>query len=156
MGSHDAQANAPEVGEAPPHPPAGVFPVTHSLPAPGALLAEVARAYPINRPVDCALVRSYVNDVYAIAAATSRYILKVYRAGWRSRSEIDYELDVLAHLTAKGVAVAPALPRRDGQRIGVLRAPEGDRYAVLFQYAEGAKPAPPFTATLYYPFGQAT
>src|SRR5438067_5216865 len=124
MGSHDAQANAPEAGEEGPRFPAGVFPVTHSLLAPEALLAEVARAYPIDRPVDCALVRSYVNDVYVIATATSHSILKVHRAGWRSRSEVAYELDVLAHLTAKGVAAAPALPRRDGERIGVLRAPE--------------------------------
>jgi Ser/Thr protein kinase RdoA (MazF antagonist) len=65
-------------------------------------------------------------------------------------------LDALAHLAGKGIAVAPALPRRNGEPIGVLRAPEGPRYAVLFAYADGVKPVPPFTATLYFHFGQAT
>lgn len=106
--------------------------------------------------MDCALLRSYVNDVYAIATTAGDYILKVYRARWRSWSEIAYELDVLAHLTARGVAVAPAIPRRDGRRIGAIRAPEGLRYAVLFARAAGTKPARPFTTTLYRHFGRAT
>src|SRR6185437_10668628 len=70
--------------------------------------------------------------------------------------EIAYELDVLTHLTAKGVPVAPPLPRRDGQLIGTLSAPEGSRYIVLFPYAAGVKPTLPFTPQLYYSFGSAT
>jgi Ser/Thr protein kinase RdoA (MazF antagonist) len=101
-----------------------------SLLSPEALLAEVGHAYAIAPPVDCALLRSYVNDVYTIATTAGDYILKVYRARWRSWSEIAYELDVLAHLTARGVAVAPAIARRDGRRIGAIRlerALDGDR-----------------------------
>jgi Ser/Thr protein kinase RdoA (MazF antagonist) len=133
-----------------------VFPVTYSILASEALQAEVSRAYSIEPLLDCALLRSYVNDVYVLHGDTTTYILKVYRAGWRSWSEIAYELDVLTHLTAKGVAVAAPLPRRDGQLIGTLSAPEGNRYAVLFPYAAGLKPTPPFTPELYHSFGSAT
>src|SRR6185312_14874120 len=133
-----------------------VLPVAYSILAPDALLAEVNRNYGIEPLVDCALLRSYVNDVYILHGAETAYVLKVYRAGWRSWSEIAFELDVLTHLTAKGVAVAPPLPRRDSQLIGTLSAPEGTRYIVLFPYAAGVKPTPPFTPQLYYSFGSAT
>lgn len=85
-----------------------------------------------------------------------RHILKVYGAGWRSASEVAYELDVLAHLANKGFAAPPAISRRDGGLIDALRAPEGVRYCALFAYAAGTKPSPPFTETLYYHFGGAT
>jgi Ser/Thr protein kinase RdoA (MazF antagonist) len=133
-----------------------VFPVTYSILASEALQAEVSRAYSIEPLVDCALLRSYVNDVYVLHGAETAYIVKVYRAGWRSWSEIAYELDVLTHLTAKGVPVAPPLPRRDGQLIGTLSAPERTRYMVLFPYAAGVKPTPPFMPDLYHSFGSAT
>ncbi len=132
-----------------------IFPVAYSILAPEALLAEITRNYSVEPLVDCSLLRSYVNDVYVLHGAETAYILKVYRAGWRSWSEIAYELDVLTHLIAKGVAVAPPLPRRDGQLIGTLFAPEGRRYIVLFPYAAGVKPTPPFTPQLYYSFGSA-
>ena len=133
-----------------------LFPVAYSILAPEALLAEVNRRYRIEPLVDCALLRSYVNDVYVLRGGAVAYILKIYRAGWRSWSEITYELDVLTHLTAKDVPVAAPLPRRDGQLIGILSAPEGSRYIVLFPYAAGVKPTPPFMPELYYSFGSAT
>jgi len=136
--------------------PAAPFPATHSLLSADALLMEVSRTYAIGSPLRCTLIRSYVNDVYAITTTADRYVLKVYRAGWRSWSEIAYEMDVLAHLAAKGVAVAPATARRDGRLIGAVRALEGLRYLVLFAYAAGEKPARPFTTTLYHHFGRAT
>jgi Ser/Thr protein kinase RdoA (MazF antagonist) len=127
---------------------AETFPVAHSLLNADALLDEVTRAYAIARPAGCALFRSYANDVYRVSAADAAYFLKVYRFGWRSASEIAYELDVLAHLAAGGVDVAPAVPRRDGRLIGELPAPEGIRYYALFSAAPGAKPRRPFDAAL--------
>lgn len=136
--------------------PEAVIPAAYSILSSEALLAEVARAYPIPQPSECVLIRSFVNDVYTIVTPDEQYILKVYRARWRSRAEVAFEMDVLAHLEAKGVAVAGPIARRDGQVIGVLRAPEGVRYAVLFATAPGVKPTPPFTAELYARFGRAT
>lgn len=133
-----------------------IFPTAHSLLSADALLAGIDRAYTIEPLKACTLIRSYVNDVYAITAAVNRYVLKVYRAGWRSWSEIAWEIDVLAHLAMRDVAVATAIPRNDGRRIGTVRAPEGVRYVVLFTHAADTKPTPPFTAALYYHFGQAT
>ncbi len=143
-----ADADVPVIGDP--------FPVVSSLLAPEALLTEVAHAYALDTLISCRLLRAYVNDVYLLTTASDAYVLKVYRAHWRSRSEIAYELDVLSHLAATGIPTAPARRRRDGTLIGALRAAEGTRYGVLFAFAEGAKPTPPFTAALYYHFGQAT
>ena len=148
---------APNHGEAGvPALPSSPFPVTHSLLAAGALSTEIARAYPIATPTSCTLYRAYANDVYFITTDGEPYVLKVYRASWRSAGEIAYEVTLLAHLAAKGERVSTAVPRRDGHLLGTLRAPEGARHYVLYTFAAGTKPTPPFTEDLYHRFGQAT
>ncbi len=139
-----------------PETPCDLFSVTYSLPSPAALRAEVAGAYALGEVVDCRLLRSYANDVYEVTTTGGRYILKVYGAVRRSWSDVAYELEVLERLAAGGVAVAPAMARRDGCLIGVLRMPEGVRCYVLYAYADGAKPVRPFTDALYYRFGEAS
>jgi Ser/Thr protein kinase RdoA (MazF antagonist) len=129
--------------------------ITRSLPTPAAIAAAVAHAYPIAEPRECVLWRSFTNDVYRLTTHTAVYFLKLYGPGWRSAAEILWEIELLQHLAARGVAVAPALPRRDGQPFHVLPVPEGPRYGVLFAQAAGAKPARPFTAALYHRFGRA-
>ncbi len=134
----------------------GIIPATHATLRADALLAEVARAYDLGPPRSCALHRAYANDVYRADLGAERYLVKVYRAGWRSPSEVAYEVALLAHLDRRGVAVAPALPRRDGGLVGTLRAPEGPRPYILFALAQGSHPVPPFTPDLYGRFGRAT
>jgi Ser/Thr protein kinase RdoA (MazF antagonist) len=83
-----------------------------------------------------------LNDTYALKTANGeKYILRVYRAGWRSLSDISYELDVLNHLSNKGIAVSKPLPQMDGSLTQALSAPEGTRHAVLFTWAEGQEPS---------------
>jgi Ser/Thr protein kinase RdoA (MazF antagonist) len=94
-----------------------------------------------------------MNDVYDVSTRHGRYILKVYGHGHRSTGEIEWEVELLAHLAGKGIAVAPAILRADGRAVGLLGAPEGARPAVLFACAEGAKPAAPST-DLYHDFGR--
>ncbi|MFZ6026183.1 MAG: phosphotransferase enzyme family protein [Chloroflexota bacterium] len=117
-------------------------PVTHSLPDPQALLAGVLAGYDLGEFVDCRLWYAGVNDTYlARTAAGAQYILRLYRSRWRSPADVGYETDALNHLHQKGLAVAYPLPRRDGSCVHALRAPEGDRLAVLFTFAEGKEPS---------------
>lgn len=118
-----------------------VFPATHSILSAAALQAELLPDYDIGPPSACVLLARGQNDSYFVTAQASRYILRVYRAGWRSPPEIGYELDALAHLARKGVPVAAPVPRRDGGLVRTLLAPEGERHAVLFGYAPGGDPA---------------
>ena len=118
-------------------PRADTFPVTHSVLSAPALLRDVLPDYDIPDPVECKLVGRGLNDTYLVTTSGDRYILRVYRAGWRRDSDVQYEVDVLDHLRRQGIPVAAPIARRDGAWTRVLRAPEGRRQAVLFRYAPG-------------------
>jgi Ser/Thr protein kinase RdoA (MazF antagonist) len=120
------------------------FPATYSIPAPRAIREELLPLYDIGRPVECRLYMSGVNDIYTVATERGRYVLKLYRHGWRTEAEVQYELNLLAHLDSKGVPVALPVPRTDGRLAFPLPALEGERQCVLFQYAPGRAPTWPF------------
>jgi Ser/Thr protein kinase RdoA (MazF antagonist) len=79
-----------------------------------------------------------MNDTYQIVAGAETFFLRISGHGWRSRDDIAAELAVIADLHARGVAVAPAMPREDRTSLASLAAPEGERFAVLFAEAPGA------------------
>ncbi len=132
------------------------LPVAHSILEPIALSAEIARSYTIDGPLNCALYRSWTNDVYRITTTEGEYYLKVYGYGWRTRESVAYEVELYTHLATKGFPIALPIPRRDGECIGILRAPEGERCCILFAAAPGKNPQPPFSTALYHQFGRAT
>jgi Ser/Thr protein kinase RdoA (MazF antagonist) len=113
------------------------IPIAHSLPDPAALGEAVARAYRLPAPVRCTLVSPGVNDTYQVDAGGETLFYRVYRAGWRTRSDIEFELELLRHLEREGVAVSVPIARADGTYIAELAAPEGPRPAVLFARAPG-------------------
>lgn len=118
------------------------FPVTRSTLSAKALFEEVLPDYDIGIPTECKFLNLGLNDTYIIKTTTDRnYIFRIYRLGWRTLSEILYELDVLAHLSRKHVPVSTPLPDKNGRFTRTLPAPEGTRHAVLFTYAPGKEPS---------------
>jgi Ser/Thr protein kinase RdoA (MazF antagonist) len=109
----------------------------------GALGRHVQEAYTIGEVCGCVLLQHNLNDTYLVDATTGRYILRVSQAeratahSWRTREEILFELEVLQHLSHRGVPVATPLVQRDGTFISAVQAPEGIRHLVLFTYAPG-------------------
>lgn len=93
------------------------------------------------------LIRDYTNTVYR----DGNEILKVYGAGWRTESEVRYELALLTYLKAQGLAVAAPVH----ETVERWDTAEGVRFAARFALALGAKPQPPFTPELYVAFGRA-
>jgi Ser/Thr protein kinase RdoA (MazF antagonist) len=114
-----------------------LFPVVNSLASPDALLREITARYELDTPTNCFFFNPGVNDTYLISTAQRNYILRVYRAGLRSESAIAYELEHLQHLKQKGIGVAGPHVQTNGQLMFSLQAPEGMRYAALFDYAVG-------------------
>ena len=110
---------------------------THSVLSPQALTKYVLSGYDIAPVSGCHIYARGVNDTYWVETTDKRYMLRIYVLGWRTESEIQYELDAISHLASKGLAVAEAVPDRCGKFIQLLGAPEGERYAVLFQFAWG-------------------
>jgi Ser/Thr protein kinase RdoA (MazF antagonist) len=114
------------------------FPATYSTLSTQALLTELLPDYDIDTPVECEFLHRGLNDTYLIKTSRqAKYILRVYRLGWRSLSEILYELAVLTHLNQQNIPVSIPLARKDGNFIRTLAAPEGERYTVLFTCAPG-------------------
>lgn len=113
------------------------FPVTHSVLSATALASEILPFYGLGSQVSCVLLVCGVNDTYLIQTPTEKYILRAYHAGWRTHSDILYEIDVLIHLAQAGVPVSSPVAQTDGEYVYTLVAPEGIRYLVLFTYAPG-------------------
>jgi Ser/Thr protein kinase RdoA (MazF antagonist) len=80
------------------------------------------------------------NDTYRIEKDGKRAFLKLYRRGWRSRAEIQGEVDLLRFLRRKHASVSSPISTTTGAFIDQIDTPEGRRYAVLFSEAKGTEP----------------
>lgn len=114
-------------------------PVTESTISATFLAAFIQQAYGFNTPVHCKLFRTAMNHLYLVNTSASKFVFRVYTMGWRSRSEISEEIRLLVHLKSSGVPVAYPIADQGGDFIVSLNAPEGERYGVMFSYAEGRK-----------------
>ncbi|HET9918476.1 MAG TPA: phosphotransferase [Ktedonobacteraceae bacterium] len=131
------------------------FPTTHSTLSSEALLSYVQERYDIGDIIQCKFLNQGLNDTYLLQTIEDRYILRVYRAGWRTLSDILYELDMLLHLHRKDVPVSYPLTLRDGNIISTLNALEGTRQAILFTYAPGTPEPRPRDEAYSAAYGQA-
>lgn len=115
----------------------GHFTVTHSVLSSEALIETLHVNYEIGDITDCQLFARGANDTYMIETTVRPYMLRIYTHEWRSISEIHYELDAINHLASKGQLVSAPIVNRQGSFVFSVNAPEGERHAVLFQYASG-------------------
>ena len=129
--------------------------ISYSTLSPSAVVAHISREYKLDKITSCEFLARGLNDTFRVQASDRSYALRVYRAGWRSQSEIHYELDILLHLDRKGIAVSKAIAGKDGSFLYTVEQPEGLRYAVLFTYAEGEQSGA-LTETQARLFGTAT
>jgi Ser/Thr protein kinase RdoA (MazF antagonist) len=100
-------------------------------------------------------LRLYTNAVHELRAGDARYAVKVYRPGWRSAPAIQWEVDLLDHLAGCGIRVAPAIRARDGTSVHAIGDATDAPLVVVFAWAEGTKPDPPFPPELYEREGRA-
>jgi Ser/Thr protein kinase RdoA (MazF antagonist) len=113
------------------------IPVIHSIPSGEALISMVLPNYPIGKPHSCKLLKRGLNDTYLVETEQEKYILRLYRRGWRTKEEIDFELELLAFLHEQNQPIAYPIERKDSSFTTGIAAPEGKRYAALFSYALG-------------------
>jgi Ser/Thr protein kinase RdoA (MazF antagonist) len=116
-------------------------PAVNSTLSANALTGLVLPEYDIGPSASCRLLYIGVNDSYAVTGTDAkRYVLRIYRATWRTLEDILYELDALRYLHEKGVSVSMPLARKSGEYTYPIEAAEGKRYAVLFTHAKGQEP----------------
>ncbi len=89
---------------------------------------------------NCDYWSSSLTDTYRITSNYSTAYLRIYPNRWRTRAEIQSEIDLLQCLRRKKAQVSYAICKNDGTFIDQIRAPEGSRYAVLFSAAKGKPP----------------
>jgi Ser/Thr protein kinase RdoA (MazF antagonist) len=112
------------------------FPTTYSTLSPAALGRLLSQKYNL-RDIACRLLVRGVGDTYLAEASNRKFILRVYRSGIRSFSQIRAEVDLLLTLHLQDVSVSYPVADREGGYIQTLSAAEGERHAVLFSYAQG-------------------
>ncbi len=115
-----------------------LFPVQDSTLAANALAEMVRLNYALPGTVQCRFFRKGICDTYRVFAGDQTYYLKVYKQGRRDQTAVAEEVHLLNYLAADGISVARPLKCSDGQYVNCLAAPEGTRYAVLFESAPGA------------------
>jgi Ser/Thr protein kinase RdoA (MazF antagonist) len=112
-------------------------PASHSLIAPSALTEIARHAFGLVVSAPMRLIQRGLNDHYALATPRGAFILRVYRHGWRSNADVQWELEFLQHLSTCGAPVAAAIACRDGRWFTNIHAIEGSRQIAVFQHAPG-------------------
>ena len=110
--------------------------ILRSILDPQSLSPLIEAAYGLNR-VRLQLIKAGILDTYRVLADDGRFILRIYPSQKRPLAEIEAELDFLQFLGSQNVTVSIPIVSIAGKRILTLLAPEGQRCAVLFTYAEG-------------------
>lgn len=113
--------------------------IVYSTLSPAAVISAVASAYSLGEIRRCEFLARGLNDSFTVKTLDRAYVFRIYRQGWRSASEIQYELELLVHLDRKGVGVSTPVARKDGSLVDSIAQPEGQRYGVLFTFAEGGQ-----------------
>lgn len=117
-----------------------VFPAIYSTLSPQALIDGVLSKYELSQIDRCLFWNRGLSDIYLIETQKSSYILKVSHHHWRSKTDIQFELEFLDFLYRQDIPVAHPLKTKTGKLFVVVNAVEGDRYAALFPYAPGEVP----------------
>lgn len=115
------------------------FPVTSSVLSAERLGEFLRDRYSFGKDTTCHLLKTFVNDTYLVREGSAKYIFRVYSFNWRSEIEVKEEVRLINILHKNNIAVSFAIADSCGQCIQKLGAPEGERYGVLFSFAEGVK-----------------
>lgn len=115
------------------------FPVTASTLSETELGNFINEKYQINEKFNCKLFRTGLNHTYFISGNSIKFVVRVYCFKWRTKSEIQEELELLNLLKTNSLSVSYPIPDKKGNFIQEINAPEGTRYVVLFSFAKGEK-----------------
>ena len=129
------------------------FPVSNSNLSASHLGDFISKKYAVGDVTGCSLIRSGINDTYMVSTSQKRFVFRVYSLNWRTEKEIAEELRLLDLLKEKEISISYPIADKEKAYIHVLSAPEGNRYGVLFSFAEGEK-LHSFTTDVHYAIGR--
>ncbi len=115
------------------------FPVIASTLSEKDLGKFIIEKYNLNDNFECKLFRTGVNHTYFISNSNTKYVIRVYCHNWRTKSEINEELELLKLLKNNNLTISFPIGDKNNEFIQEIIAPEGIRFVVLFSFAEGEK-----------------
>ncbi len=128
------------------------FPVTNSNLSAEHLAIFLQENYHLGNIVECKLLRAGINHTYTVFSGINKFVFRVYSLNWRTGTEISEEIKLLNQLKEHQVSVSYPIVDKKENYIQTLNAPEGDRFGVLFTYANGKKQHQ-FTDDTHYQVG---
>jgi Ser/Thr protein kinase RdoA (MazF antagonist) len=118
---------------------------TYSRLSADVVAARLFDQYALGEGARCRFYVLGLHDNYLVEDGTRRLILRVYRNDWRTEEDLRFELDLLAFLAKRGVAVAAPVPAQGGRLYLPIEHAEGRRFAALFPFAPGSAPGQALT-----------
>jgi Ser/Thr protein kinase RdoA (MazF antagonist) len=115
------------------------FPVISSNLSPIHLASFVQEKYGLSNATSCNLLKAGINHTYLIKDEEKRFIFRVYSLDWRTEIEILEEIRLLNLLKANKISISYPISDNTDNYIQSINAPEGERLAVMFSFAEGEK-----------------
>jgi Ser/Thr protein kinase RdoA (MazF antagonist) len=112
----------------------------YATPSAHSIARFVTDRFPFGSVGACRLLQRGFNDLYVAEAVGRRAVLRLSRAGRRRASDLEYEALLLAHLRSRGVPVVAPRCGHDGRYCQAANAPEGTRFALLFDFVAGREP----------------
>jgi Ser/Thr protein kinase RdoA (MazF antagonist) len=112
------------------------FPVRYSQLNQDALKNELVNRYDFKEPLSCNLFRNGMNDVYIVKNEQAVYYLRISLAGMHEYIDYEEETIIINTFDENGVSVASPVRCKDTNFVWTIHAPEGTRFAVLFNEAK--------------------
>ncbi len=115
------------------------FPVTNSNLSAKHLALFLQEKYSLSENTKCQIIHAGINDTYLITDNLEKFIFRVYSFNWRSKIQIEEEIKLLNLLKEANISISYPIKDNKNNDIQPLNAPEGERFGVLFSYADGQK-----------------
>lgn len=115
------------------------FPVISSNLSPTHLAVFIQDLYGLSKQTSCSLLKAGINHTYLIKDVEKRFIFRIYSRDWRSEHEISEEIRLLNLLKGNNISISYPITDKIDNYIQTINAPEGERFAVMFSFAEGEK-----------------
>jgi|GEM_PF-2159994 len=115
--------------------------ISHSRLSPIWIQKRILPRYDLSSDALCSYFQNGLSETYRVTAKRRYYYLKLYRRSWRTRRQIESEVDLLRFLERRKARVCQPIVRNDNKWLSGISVPEGGlRYAVLFAGAPGGPP----------------
>ncbi|MGV2830331.1 phosphotransferase [Myxosarcina sp. GI1(2024)] len=117
-----------------------VFPAIYTTLCSQSLIERVLTKYDLGVVEQCQFWTRGLSDIYLVTTPKKAYILRISHHHWRSRSDIQFELELLDFLHHHHLPVAHPLKTTEERLLVEIKALEGERYGALFHFAPGRVP----------------